>query len=135
MAHPQHPSFSGPTQELFGEPTLSENVSAGVVGEIWEKVRTRQWRAFSSEDHDLAVMVEQFVRKEALSYDTLKRHLPGGPPLQTYAWRSQHGVIHDGALWLNGTVYRQAAPDGRSVLLLFVDEEVATRLEAACRHS
>ena len=121
------------TADLFGAPTLAENVSGGLLAEIWEKVKKKEWRLFTPDNINLPVLIEKYVTREATAYDLLMKPLVACEPIASVMWRSETGIRHEGAVWLNGALLRQVKQDGTALLILMCEEEVAERIEAACR--
>lgn len=106
------------------KPTLSENVSCGLLCELWKK---DDWRAYVEGIYPAVLeLMDQFLARDAHTVDLFNKPKLAHEPCHTFAWQSDSGLWHQGALYINGAVYRQANPYNGDVRhLLLVDEQDA----------
>jgi hypothetical protein len=104
------------------EPSLDEHTSAGVLVELWEK----PWRCYSEQEvRETPTLIERFITVDALG-PTIFGIKPTSTPAGIFHWVSENGVVHQGLLYANGAVYRQADRwSGKVVDLLLINEETA----------
>lgn len=105
-------------------PTLSDNLSAGVVNQLWTGLPN--WRAYIEGQHPATMeLVERFLGEDAQAPNIFKQPARAREPIATFSWKSPNGIWHQGALYLNGAVYRQVVNDYCCHTLL-VDDATAT---------
>jgi hypothetical protein len=105
------------------KPSLNENISCGVVGELWTN---SDWRCYvEGVCEKTYALIEQFTNGHAQTINIFGNPKVTFAPDHTFSWHANSGTYHQGALYRNGAVYRQVFPDGHSVLMLCIDEETA----------
>jgi hypothetical protein len=110
------------------KPSLSENISCGLLCELWEK---DEWRAYVEGFYpDTVELMDQFLDRDAKTVNVFKHPTPAYAPCHTFAWQSNSGLWHQGALYINGAVYRQANPyNGALRHILLIDDQEARELD------
>lgn len=109
---------------LTMDATISENISRGVVLELFQQ----GWRLYS---HKTTWDIEGLINRYLASH----ARLPGVLTDESFAWRPievfyfrENGIVHRGALFLNGAVYvQQDLTTGDTATLLFVSNETAEK--------
>lgn len=110
-------------------PSVSENISAGIVAQLWQDMH--DWRAFiegqTHRPEEVLEMIEKFLSHDAESHNIFKQPTLAREPVCTFSWKSPNGIWHQGALYLNGAVYRQVLNDYCCHTLLVNDATATAR--------
>jgi hypothetical protein len=110
-------------------PSVSENISAGIVAQLWQEFH--DWRAFiEGQTHpagQVLDLIEKFLDQDAESHNIFKQPTRAREPICSFSWQSPNGIWHQGVLYLNGAVYRQAINDYRCHTLLVNDATATAR--------
>src|SRR5882762_1872374 len=104
-------------------PPLNENLSCGVVTELWAS----DWCCWFEPMHDNTMaLTYRFVTDDATTLNVFRQPVRANAPTHTFSWQSPGGVIHQGALFINGAVYEQVDPDTGAVShFLLVEHDTA----------
>lgn len=104
--------------------TLSENVSLMVVGELWAK---EDWRSYTQGTYQATMdLIEKFLAGDAQTIGIFGKPTPAIEPDHTFSVRTESGIWHQGALYVNGAVYRQVnSHNGGMNHILLIDDAFA----------
>jgi hypothetical protein len=107
-------------------PSLNDNISCGVVGSLFTEADFRCY--CETVVPDTPAMIERFIESHAYTVDIFGKPKLAARPEHTFSWRANTGSHHQGMIYRNGVVYRQANPHtGRKIHFLLVTEETAVK--------